>query len=90
MQPRSLLSQMPARWVSEGIYGSRCWDGLTAMAVKRVLGLRDREVGLSDAVLAVEKLADDAVGLRDGSTEGGERELAVADQREFDESSTLR
>jgi hypothetical protein len=50
------------------------------MAVKRVLGLRDGEVGLPDAVLAVEELADDAVGLRDGSTEGCERELAVAGQ----------
>jgi hypothetical protein len=61
-------------------------DELTAMAVKRVLGLRDGEVGLSDAVLAVEELADDAIGLRDGSTESCERELAVAGQREFSES----
>lgn len=53
------------------------------MAVKRVLGLRNREIALSDAVLAVEKLTDDAVGLRDGSTKGGEGELAVMGQHEF-------
>ena len=56
-------------------------DKLTAMAVKRVLGLRNGEVGLSNTVLAVKELADDAVGLRDGSPEGGEGELAVACQR---------
>lgn len=53
------------------------------MAVKRVLGLRDGEVALSDAVLAVKELADDAVGLWDGSTVGGEGELAVSGQRVF-------
>ena len=55
-------------------------DKLTAMAVKRVLGLRDGEVALSDAVLAVEELADDAAGLLGGSTVGSEGELAVVGQ----------
>ena len=50
------------------------------MAVKRVLGLRNGEVALSDAVLAVEELADDAAGLLGGSTVGGEGELAVLGQ----------
>ena len=53
------------------------------MAVKRVLGLRDGDVALSNAVLAVEDLADDAVGLWDGSTVGGEGELALLGQRVF-------
>ena len=61
-------------------------DELTAMAVKRVLGLRDWEVSLPDAVLAVEEFTDDAVGLRNGSTEGGEGELAVVGQLVFSES----
>ena len=56
---------------------------LTAMAVKRVLGLRDGKVALSDAILAVEELADDTAGLLGGSTIGGERELTVVGQREF-------
>jgi len=50
------------------------------MAVKRVLGLRNGEVALSDAVLAVEELADDAAGFLGGSTVGGEGELAVLGQ----------
>ena len=54
--------------------------GLTAVAVKRVLGFRDGEVALSDAVLAVEELADDAAGFLGGSTVGGEGELAVLGQ----------
>lgn len=58
-------------------------DELTAMAVKRVFGLRDGEVALSDAVLAVEKLADNAAGPWGGSTVGGEGELAVSGQRVF-------
>ena len=58
-------------------------DELTAMAVKRVLGLRDGDVALSDAVLAVEELADDAVDPWDGSTVGGEGELALLGQRVF-------
>jgi len=33
---------------------------------------------LSNAVLAVEELADDAAGTLGGSTIGGERELAVS------------
>ena len=53
---------------------------LTAMAVKRVLGLRDGKVALSDAVLAVEELADDAAGFLGGSTVGSEGELAVLGQ----------
>jgi hypothetical protein len=52
------------------------WDELTAIAVKCVLGLGNRKVALSDAVLAVEELADDAVGTLGGSTVGGEGELA--------------
>lgn len=58
-------------------------DELTAMAVKRVLGLRNGEVALSDAVLAVEELADDAAGFLGGSTVRGEGELAVSGQRVF-------
>lgn len=50
------------------------------MAVKRVLGLRDGEVALSDAVLAVEELADDTAGFLGGGTVGSERELAVLGQ----------
>lgn len=53
---------------------------LTAMAVKRVLGLRDGEVALSDPVLAVKELADDAAGFLGGSTVGGKGELAVLGQ----------
>ena len=53
---------------------------LTAMAVKRVLGLRDGEVALSDAVLTVKELAHDAAGFLGGSTVGGEGELAVLGQ----------
>jgi len=49
---------------------------LTAMAVKRILGFRDGEIALSDAVLAIEELADNAVGTFGGSTIGGEGELA--------------
>ena len=55
-------------------------DKLTAMAVKRVLGLRDGEVALSDPVLAVKELADDAAGFLGGSTVGSEGELAVLGQ----------
>ena len=55
-------------------------DELTAMAVKRVLGLRDGEVALSDPVLAVKELADDAAGFLGGSTVGGKGELAVLGQ----------
>lgn len=61
-------------------------DELTAMAVKRVLGLRNGKVGLSDAVLAVEEFTNDAVGLCGGSTEGGEGEFALVGQRWFSES----
>ena len=52
-------------------------DELTAMAVKSVVGLRDGEIALSDAVLAVEEFANDTVGTGGGSTIGSEGELAV-------------
>ena len=55
---------------------------LTAVGVKRVLGLRNREVALSDAVLAVIELTDDAVGAVFGGTIGGEGELAALRQQE--------
>jgi hypothetical protein len=54
----------------------------TACAVKGVLGFRNGEIALSDAVLSVEELADDAVGTLGRCTVGGERELAGADQRD--------
>ena len=53
-------------------------DELTTMAVKRVLGLRDGKVALSDAVLTVKELADNAPGFLGGRTVGGEGELAVS------------
>lgn len=55
---------------------------LTAGAVKRVLGLRDWEVALADAVLAVVELADSAAGSLDGSAVGGQGKLAVRSQQE--------
>jgi hypothetical protein len=58
-------------------------DELTAVGVKRVLGLRDREVALSDAVLAVIELTDDAVGAVFGCTISGEGEFAVSGQQEI-------
>lgn len=54
---------------------------LTAVAVKRVLGLRDREVALSDAVLTVIELADGATGSLDRSAVGGQGKFAVCNQQ---------
>ena len=55
---------------------------LTAVGVKRVLGLGDGEVALSDTVLAVIELTDDAVGAMFGGTISGEEELAALRQQE--------
>ena len=58
------------------------WDELTAVGVKRVLGLGDGEVALSDTVLAVIELTDDAVGAMFGGTISGEGEFAALRQQE--------
>lgn len=57
-------------------------DVLTSRAVERVLGLRDGEVALSDAVLAVVQLSDDAVGTLGRGTVGSEGELAASCQQD--------
>jgi hypothetical protein len=57
------------------------WSGLTTLVVERVLGLRDGKVALTDAVLAVEELSDNAVGTLGGGTVGSEGELAGAGQQ---------
>ena len=71
---------MPARVSANEVVGM-CWRGLTACAVERVLGLRDREVALSDAVLAIVELADNTAGSFDRGAIGGEGEFAVTCQR---------
>lgn len=82
MQPRSLLSVVPEKRVSG--CGGQVMEGkkLTACAVERVFALRDGEIGLPDAVLAVVQLTDAAVGTLGGSTVGGEGELAAKSQHE--------
>lgn len=61
MQPRPLSSMMPG-WTFNSILGG-CASGvvLTALLGDVVFALGHREIGLADAVLAVEELADDAV-----------------------------
>jgi hypothetical protein len=55
---------------------------LTTLAVKRVLGLGNGKVALTNAVLAVEELSDNAVGTLGGGTVGSEGELAGAGQQD--------
>jgi hypothetical protein len=56
------------------------WSGLTTLAIERVLGLRDGNVALTDAVLAVEELSDNAAGTLGRGAVGSEGELAGAGQ----------
>ena len=58
------------------------WCERTASGVNRVLGLRDGKVGLIDAVLSIDELADHAAGARGWGTVGGERELAMSGQHD--------
>lgn len=57
-------------------------DELTSRAVERVLGLGDGKVALSDAVLAVVQLSDDAVGTLGRGTVGSQGELAAPCQQD--------
>jgi hypothetical protein len=69
---------MKCQWMCCGRLG-RGWER-TAGGVDRVLGLRDGKVGLVDAVLSIDELADHATGARGWGTVGGEGELAVLGQ----------
>ena len=59
----------------------KMWER-TAGGVDRVLGLLDGKVGLVDAVLSIDELADHATGARGRCTICGERELAVLGQHD--------
>jgi hypothetical protein len=59
----------------------KMWER-TAGGVDRVLGLLDGKVGLVDAVLSIDELADHATGARGRGTIGGKRELAVLGQHD--------
>jgi hypothetical protein len=71
---------MKSQWMCCRKVGRR-WER-TASGVHRVLGLRDRQVGLVDAVLSIDELADHATGTRGWGTVGGEGELAVLGQHD--------
>ena len=67
-------------WSVSGCVAAVFEDELTATGVNRVLGLRGGKVGLVDAILSIDKLADHAAGAMSRSTVGGEGEIAVFGQ----------